>query len=100
MKDNKEFEDDGRVVADMSDIELTPVLLPKLERLSRSSRRDIGRNAEEGQSSQSKYSQPVYVDKDERRALIGGALSAALLVGGVLAVAFGALIFIMLHIWG
>ena len=41
---------------------------------------------------------PEYLDKEGRRAMIGGALSAFLLVGGLLAAAFAAVILIIGHL--
>lgn len=89
-------DDDGRVVADMSDVERQPFLMPHPGQL-RKSRRDLGPEPEETAGS---HQQPVTLDADERRAMIGGAVSAGLLVAGILAVSFAALILLILKLWG
>ena len=45
----------------------------------------------------SRSSGPEYLDKEGRRAMIGGAVSAMLLVGGLLAAAFAVIILIIGH---
>ncbi len=109
-----EFEDDGRVVADMSDIELTPTLIPRFGGGSRSrssscdaaggsahraARDNALAGGEEPGSSNARRPEPVYLDREERSAMIRGALSAALLVAGIIAAGFGIVIFIMTKIW-
>lgn len=91
-------EDDGRVVADMSDVERQPLLIPRPDMIRRS-RRDIGTDTAEDRTSVP-HQQPVNLDADERRAMIGGAVSAGLLVVGVIAVSFAALILFILKVWG
>ena len=87
---NEFKEDDGRVIADMSDIRRQPLLVPDLDLLRR------GRGA----SQQKPEQDPVSMDGEERRAMIRGALSAAFLVLGVLAAAFAGLIFLIGNVWG
>ena len=96
MEDKKRYDDDdGRVVADMSGVERQPVFMPSAESINRAreKRADFAEHVE------SKFSRgPEYLDKEGRRAMIGGALSALLLVGGVLAAAFAAVILIIGHL--
>ena len=84
-KEKTEFEDDGRALADMQDLELQPILIPRFG----GTRRD----KEKGVQSQAS----VYLDKDEKRAFVRAALAAGLAVGLVIAAAFGALILLISH---
>ena len=96
MKDNKRYEeDDDRVIADMSGLERQPVIFPSADsiRRLREDRADFAEPPEKRISSG-----PEYLDKEGRRAMIGGALSAFLLVGGVMAAAFAVLILIIGHL--
>ena len=90
-------EDDGRVVADMSEVSRTPLLIPRFDEVRR--RRDIG-PSEDQPSSPPSYQSSVNLDREERRAMIGGAISAGLLVVGCMAVRFAALILFILHVLG
>lgn len=96
MNDKRLYDDDdGRVIADMSGVERKPLFIPDADSIDkvRESRQEPG--SPKGQS----YSTgPEYLDKEGRRAMIGGALSAMLLVGGVLAAAFAVLILIIGHL--
>ena len=96
MEDKRPYEDDdGRVISDMSGVERQPMFIPDAESISRlkEKRNDLAEPLD------SKYSHgPEYIDKEGRRAMIGGALSAFLLVGGVLAAAFAVLILIIGHL--
>ena len=95
MEDNKRYDDDERVIADMSGIERQPVIFPSAESIKRlkEDRPDFAEPPEK------KYSSgPEYLDNEGRRAMIGGALSAMLLVGGLLAAAFAAVILIIGHL--
>ena len=96
MEDNRHYkDDDGRVVADMSGIETQPLLFPSAESISRLKEK----RADFSEPSESSFSSgPEYLDKEGRRAMIGGALSAWLLVGGLLAAAFAAVILIIGHL--
>ncbi|MBQ6440685.1 MAG: hypothetical protein IJJ06_11320 [Mogibacterium sp.] len=96
MEDNELYEkDDERVIADMSGVERQPVLFPSAGSIRRvkENRADF---AEPHVNSHS--SGPEYLDKEGRRAMIGGALSAMLLVGGLLAAGFAAVILILGHL--
>ncbi len=87
-------DDDGRVIADMSGIEKQPMFFPSPEAVGRvkESRTDFAEPPEKT----SNYG-PEYLDKEGRRAMIGGAVSAMLLVGGLLAAAFAVIILIIGH---
>ncbi len=89
-------EDDGRVIADMSDVSRTPLIMPHFGTTGKS-RREI---TDEPDERPQQYQQPVQLDSEERRAMIGGAVSAALLVGGAIALAFAALILLILKLYG
>ena len=95
MEEKRRYDDDdGRVIADMSGVERQPMFIPDADSISRvrEKRADLAGPQE------SRYSHgPEYLDKEGRRAMIGGALSALFLVGGVLAAAFAAVILIIGH---
>ena len=95
MEDKKNYDDDERVIADMSGIERQPVIFPSAESIHRlkENRADFTEPPEK------KYSSgPEYLDKEGRRAMIDGAVSAMLLVGGLLAAAFAVAILIIGHL--
>ncbi len=96
MEEKKLYEDDDeRVIADMSGVERQPVFFPSAESIHRvkENRADFAEPPEKKFTSG-----PEYLDKEGRRAMIGGALSAMLLVGGLLAAAFAAMILIIGHL--
>ena len=94
MKDKRPYDDDGRVIADMSGIEKQPMFFPSPEAVSR---------AKEGRSDFAEppvkrdQKGPEYIDKEGRRAMIGGVMSAMLFVGGLLAAAFAVIILLIGH---
>lgn len=73
-------DDDGRVIADMSNVDV-----PGLPNLSRLKKRNL---------SQSTYGK-VYLTKSESRAYTWGAIKAALLVVAIYGGVFGLLIYLM-----
>ena len=81
MKKNHDFEDDGRTVVDMSEVDPMPVLLPR-----------VRRRKDEAPSTQQ-------MSKEDRRAVMLGAIGAVLLIGGVFIVAGAIVIFLMTKIW-
>ena len=90
MREPKRYDDDdGRTVADMSGIERQPLLLPRLPR----KRRDAA-PPEEAQTEP----QPAW-SKEDRRALISGALGAALLIGAIFVAAGALVIAFLLLLW-
>ena len=96
MENNKLYEDDEeRVIADMSGVERQPVFFPGAEsiRKVKENRADFSEPPAKGYSHG-----PEYLDKEGRRAMIGGAISAMLLVGGLLAAGFAAVILILGHL--
>ena len=80
-KDRKFDDDDGRTIVDMSEVDPMPVLLPRFRR-----RKD------EVPSEQQ-------MSKEDRRAVMLGAIGAVLLIGGVFIVAGAIVIFLMTKIW-
>lgn len=91
----KQYDDDGRVVADMSDVGRQPMIIPRFDHLHKNERRDM-REPEEMTQNRPEY-EVQYTD-EERRALIGGTVTAALLIGAVFIVAIGLLIFLITRI--
>ena len=81
MKKSHDFEDDGRTVVDMSEVDPMPVLLPRFRR-----RKDEPTSEHE-------------MSKEDRRAVMLGAIGAVLLIGGVFIVAGAIVIFLMTKIW-
>ena len=90
-------EDDGRVVADMSGIERMPLLIPRLDRHSSQKKKERENGPDKGTDSPEREQKlpPVELDAEGRRAMMGGAVAAGLLVVGVLAAAFAALILLI-----
>ena len=87
-------DDDGRVIADMSDVGRQPLIIPRFDHFNKSERRDMGREKE----TEKRPEYEVQYTGEERRAMIGGTLAAALLVGGVFIVCIGLLIFLLTRI--
>ena len=85
-------DDDGRVVADMSEVNRTPMLFPDFSHMQK--RRDIG-EAAEPDAAPARPQEQVYLDGEERRAMIGGTIAAFLVVGVIVAAAFAGLIFLI-----
>ncbi|MCR5206950.1 MAG: hypothetical protein K6C14_00550 [Eubacterium sp.] len=91
-KRKKEYDDDdGRVIADMSDIEGSPLLIPRFKSFSKEKEE---KSAEDESDSDNEYQ----LSGSERRAYIGGALGAALAIGAVFAIAGFIFIFFMTRI--
>ena len=96
MEDKRPYEeDDGRVIADMSGIEKQPLFFPSADSIKRvkENRSDFAEPPVKSVSSG-----PENLDNEGRQAMIAGALSAMLLVGGLLAAAFAAIILIIGHL--
>ncbi len=83
IRRNGDPRDDNRVVADMKDIDRPPVLFPRLG--ARPKKEES--NAEET---------PVEYAPSERRAMIGGAVTAGLLIVLVFAAVFALFILLIL----
>lgn len=93
-------DDDGRVIADMSDLDRQPLLVPQFDRLSKSrskSRPDF-QGPQEDSPKPDYYQDTPTVTREERNAMIKGGLAAGLLIGGCIALAFGILIFLLTRI--
>lgn len=84
-------DDDGRVISDMSDVGRSPLIMPRFDHFHKEERRDMGQDPE----IEKRPEYEVQYSAEERRALIGGTVTAALLVGGVFIVAIGLLIFLI-----
>ena len=82
MRKEREFEDDdGRTIVDMSEVDPMPMLLPRFRQQ---------KNAPPSESEMS---------REDRRAVMLGAIGAVLLIGGVFIVAGAIVIFLMTKIW-
>ena len=82
MRKERQFEDDdGRTIVDMSEVDPMPVLLPRFRR-----RKDEAPSAQQ-------------MSKEDRRAVMLGAIGAVLLIGGIFIVAGAIVIFLMTKIW-
>lgn len=77
-------DDDGRTIADMSDVYSSPVLIPRRKR---------NRHTEPPKPSEEGW------DPQDRKVYIFAALRAALMIALVYAVGFGLLIGLLLLIW-
>ena len=94
LKKKQYDDDDGRVISDMSDVGRQPMILPRFDHLHKSERRDIGRVEE----TENRPEYEVQYTDEERRALVGGTVAAALLVGAIFIGAIGLLIFLLTRI--
>ena len=85
-------DDDGRTIADMSGIEPSPMLFPRLPRKEKRS-----------QAPQSADDRPwegqEQFTQEQRRAAMSGALKAAMLIAGVFIAAGAVAILVMQFIW-
>ncbi|MBQ1547790.1 MAG: hypothetical protein IIZ61_05290 [Lachnospiraceae bacterium] len=95
MINKKDFEDDNRTIADMSMIEKPTVAGMIFGRRFDAKKKRLPL---EGKLS-AEPTDEVSVDPDTRRAMVGGAMKASLLIGLVYLVAFGIAIVIMVLIW-
>ena len=86
--------DDGRVIADMSGIERQPLLVPDFSNIRKAKENGEG---PERMDSVNIARGPEHIDNEGRRAMIGGALSAMLLAGGIIFAAFALVILIIGH---
>lgn len=86
--------DDGRVIADMSGVERQPLLIPDISGIRKTKENGEG---PERMDSVNIARGPEHIDNEGRRAMIGGALSAILLAGGIIFAAFALVILIIGH---
>ena len=86
----KDFEDDGRTVADMSDIGRQPLLIPRFDRLSKKENKE--EPADENPWENNEFS------GKEKRSFIAGALGATMLIATVFVIAAAVVIFLFLKL--
>ena len=91
------YEDDGRTIADMSEVERQPLLLPSISRIRKLRGERKGVDAKEADSERTRFEPSI--DKKDRKAYLGGAVSASLLIALVYLGAFALLIVLLLLIW-
>jgi len=91
----KDFEDDGRTVADMSGIERPRLFIPRLPKSESCQRQDTQPEADDRPWEKDRDA----LNKDEKRWYVLGALKAALLIGLAFIVGLGILIAVLLGIW-
>ena len=89
-------DDDGRTIADMSDIEPQPLLVPRIHR--RRDRADF-REPDAPAENDRPWDTSGELSREERNAAIGGALKAGLLIGGVFLAAGALAILAMQALW-
>lgn len=101
MSKKDRFEDDGRTIADMSGIERPPLLIPNLKGLKKK-RAEQNADAQENDPSGNDYRRfyKSAEDKETRKAYLGGAVGASLLIALIYLGAFALLVVILLLIWG
>lgn len=94
MAKQKDYYDDGRTVVDMSGIERTPLLVP---RLRKNEKKDMIREPEEApeEPEQPWLAEQGKMNKKERRWFIGGALGATAAIAAVYIVAAFLFIFFL-----
>ena len=96
MNKKDSFVDDGRTIADMSGVERQPLLLPNIG--------PIRKRREERKAAKTSGQKQEYIesseDKETRKAYVGGAIGASLLIALVYLGAFALLVVILLLIWG
>lgn len=87
-KNKKQYDDDdGRTIADMSDVTRQPLIVP-----------DFSKKSEKKEQSESEKHDDFELTKSERRAFISGALSATLAIGSVFVIIGGIVIFLLTKI--
>ena len=104
-------DDDGRVIADMEDLESLSVgsglftFRTTDENARREKRRMREQRAQRAQSARTHGMMPGMPDpsemsREDRKAYIFGAMKAVLMIGSAYVVGFGALILLLFLIWG
>ncbi len=83
MKNREYNDDDGRTVADMSDVTRQPLILPRLPKKQKPAENEP----------------ETELSKNERRAYVRGAIGAGLAIGGVFIAAGAAVIALLLAVW-
>lgn len=95
-EDRPAFDEDELVVADMSNLELQPLLVPRLDILYKRKRGENPAVTEQHQHAHA----PEYLDREGRLAMIRGALAAVFLLLAILAGSFAGLILLINALWG
>ena len=80
-------DDDGRTIADMSGIERQPLIIPRFKKKQKPAGEEASSQRPEWENSE--------MNKEQKRAVIGGTLGAALLVLVIFAVIIAAVIFLI-----
>ena len=86
-------DDDGRTIADMSGIGPAPVLFPRIPK-----KKGADQPGPQGAADRP-WEQQGQFTPEERRAAMGGALKAALLIAGVFIAAGAVAILVMQFVW-
>lgn len=81
-------DDDGRTIADMTDVGAHPVIAPRFSKRKKEQPEGADSSAPENP-----------ISRSERRGFVWGALSAALLIGAVFMIGIALAIVAMLLIW-
>lgn len=95
MARKEKFEDDGRTIADMSDISRPRLFIPRLPKSGDRQQQDT----QPERSSRPWEKDMDKLNKDEKRWYVLGALKAALLIGLAFILGLGLLIAVLLGIW-
>ena len=88
MKNRTYDDDDGRVIADMSDLQRQPMVLPRLPKR----KKDSGGPDASAQPE-------LELTKEERRSYMRGAIGATLLIAGIFIAAAVVVITLLLLLW-
>ncbi len=82
-------DDDGRVIADMSGLERQPMVLPRLPKRKKSAEPELP-DAQQPE---------LQLTGEERRAYLGGAIGAGMLIAGIFIAAAAIVIALLLLFW-
>lgn len=94
-KEKKKYDDDdGRTIADMSGVDHSSIFFPQISDTS-----DSRKEHQESRTDDNRQREDNSFSKEDRRAYILGALSAALLIAAIFIVVFGILIWLLLAMW-
>jgi hypothetical protein len=94
MKKKTYDDDDGRTIADMSDVQRQPMIVPDLSGL----KKEKTAPAEESTSADKPWEESEF-SGSERRAFISGALGATMLIASVFIIIGFVVIFLMTKLW-
>ena len=88
MKNRTYDDDDGRVIADMSDLRRQPMVLPRLSKRKKDS-----------DGPEASAQPELELTKEERRSYMRGAIGATLLIAGIFIAAAAIVITLLLLLW-